>query len=95
MSIPRHMYGMWKKVNAFAIMVILMIAVPEVVGHSLFERPHPASSSPSAAISLVEKIGRDPQYNVNCSLVLKSDPSGAQIARASGLEGKYGDYDCV
>ncbi len=86
---------MWKKVNTFAIMVVLMIAVPEAVGHSLFERPHPAWSSPDAAISLVEKIGKDPQDNVNCSLVLRSDPSGAQIERASGLEGKYGDYNCA
>ena len=84
-----------KQVNTFAVIVILLIAVPEIVGHSLFERPHPAASSANAAVSLTDRIASDPHQNISCSLALKSDPSGANIARAAGLEGKYGDYYCV
>jgi methionine-rich copper-binding protein CopC len=84
-----------KTTNTFAILVILLIAVPEVVGHSLFDKTHPASSSVNAAISLTEKISNDPKYNLNCNLALENDPSGANIARATGLEGKYGSYSCV
>lgn len=86
---------MRKSINTFAVMVILMIAVPEVVGHSLFDKPHPAYTSGNTAISLVSKISNDPKYNLDCKLVLENDPSGSTIARATGLEGKYGDYHCV
>jgi hypothetical protein len=72
-----------------------MIAVPEIVGHTLFDRPHPASSSVNAAVSLTDKISKDPKYNLNCNLALENDPSGSDIARAAGLEGKYGTYSCV
>ena len=84
-----------KTINTFAILVILMIAVPEVVGQSLFDRPHPSSSSVNEAISLTGKISKDPKYDLNCNLMLENDPSGANIARAAGLEGKYGSYSCV
>ena len=83
-----------KKINTFAVIVILLIAVPEVVGHSLFDKTHPASSSINAAISLTDKINNDPKHNLSCTLALKDDPSGADIARAAGLEGKYGSYSC-
>lgn len=76
-------------------MVILLIAVPEIVGHSLFERPHPDSSSPNAAVSLTDRIASDPHQKISCSLALRDDPSGSDIARAAGLEGKYGDYHCA
>ena len=84
-----------KSINTFAIIVILMIAMPEIVGHSLFDRPHPTSSSVTAAISLTNKIGKDPNLGVNCNLIMKDDPSGSKIARATGLDGKYGDYSCI
>ena len=84
-----------KTINTFAILVILLIAVPEVVGHSLFDKPHPASSSVTSAISLTDKINKDPKYGLNCNLDLQNDPSGADIARAAGLEGKYGSYSCT
>jgi len=84
-----------RSINTFAILVILLIAVPEVVGHTLFDRPHPSSSSVNEAISLTGKISNDPKYNLSCSLVLENDPSGTNIARATGLEGKYGSYSCV
>ena len=84
-----------KTINAFAIMVILLIAVPEAIGHSLFDKTHPASSSVNAAISLTDKISKDPKHNLNCNLALKDDPSGSNIARAAGLEGKYGAYSCL
>lgn len=82
------------KINTFAVMVILLIAVPEVVGHSLFDKTHPASSSINTAISLTDKINNDPKHNLSCTLALNDDPSGADIARAAGLEGKYGSYSC-
>jgi len=84
-----------KSINTFAIIVILLIAVPEIVGHSLFDRPHPASSSVTAAISLTDKISKDPKSGLNCNLVLENDPSGSKIARAVGLDGKYGQYSCI
>ena len=72
-----------------------MIAVPEAVGHSLFDKPHPASTSVTTAISLTDKISKDPKLGLNCNLVLENDPSGSNIARANGLDGKYGGYSCV
>lgn len=84
-----------KSINTFAVIVILLIAVPEVVGHSLFDKPHPASSSVTAAISLTDKINKDSKTGLNCNLVLQNDPSGSKIARAVGLDGKYGTYSCV
>ncbi len=84
-----------KTINTFAILVILLIAVPEIVGHSLFDKTHPTSSSVNAAISLTEKISKDPKYNLSCNLALENDPSGANIARAAGLDGKYGSYSCI
>ena len=84
-----------KSINLFAVTVILLIAVPEVVGHSLFDRPHQSSSSVNEAIALTGKISKDPQYNLSCSLLLQNDPSGSNIARAAGLEGRYGSYSCI
>jgi hypothetical protein len=84
-----------KSINTFAIIVIVLIAVPEIVGHSLFDKPHPSSSSVTAAISLTEKINKNTKSGPNCNLVLENDPSGSKIARAVGLDDKYGQYSCV
>jgi hypothetical protein len=83
-----------KSINKFAIMIILLIAVPEIVGHSLFDKPHPVSSSVTAAISLTNKLNKTPKDSPVCRLALENDPSGASIARASGLQGQYGNYTC-
>ncbi len=83
-----------KSINTFALLVILMIAVPEVIGHTLFDRGHSPDSSVKAAMLQVSKISKDPKYNLDCKLTLESDPSGSTITRAAGLEGKYGNYYC-
>lgn len=83
-----------RKINTFAVMVILLIAVPEIVGHSLFDKAHPTNSSINTAISLTDKINNDPKHDLSCTLALNDDPSDAKIARAAGLEGKYGSYSC-
>jgi hypothetical protein len=46
-----------KTINLFAIGIILLVAVPEIVDHSLFEKPHPENSSVVAAMTLASKIG--------------------------------------
>jgi hypothetical protein len=83
-----------KSINKFAVIIILLIAVPEIAGHSLFDKPHPASSSVTAAISLTNKLNKTPKESPVCRLELENDPSDANIARASGLQGQYGNYTC-
>ena len=83
-----------KSINKFAILVILMILIPEITGQLLFEKSHPASSSVNAAVSFTHHLQSAGKSGV-CNLSIKSDPSGAEITRASGLEGKYGDFTCV
>lgn len=82
-------------VNVFAIIIILLIAVPEIVGHTLFDKPHSPNSSANAAIALTNKLNKG--YDIqdfNCNLVLQNDPSGSNITRAVGMEGKYASYNC-
>ena len=91
-----HVYTMNKKsINKFAILVILMIAVPEAVGHTLFEKSHPSDSSVNAAIAFTSNLRDSSDKNGICHLMLENDQSDAGIARAAGLEGKYGDFSCV
>ena len=84
-----------KTINLFAIGIILLVAVPEIVGHSLFEKSHPANSSVVAAMALANKIGTSKHLGPSCQLVIQDDPSGANIARVAGLYGKYGNFTCV
>ncbi|MDE1763812.1 MAG: hypothetical protein KGH88_06175 [Thaumarchaeota archaeon] len=84
----------FKTINTFAVLVILMIVVPEAVGHSLFDKTHPANASVIADASLTEKISKNSD-GLNCSLALEKDPLHANITRAAGLEDKYGSYSCV
>lgn len=84
-----------KSINKFAILVILMIAVPEAVGHTLFERAHSPDSSVNAAIAFTENLRDNSDKNGVCHLALENDQSGTGIARAAGLEGKYGDLSCT
>ena len=84
-----------RSINKFAILVILMIAVPEAVGHTLFERAHAPDSSVNAAIAFTDNLRDNSDKNGVCHLTLESDQSGVNIARATGLEGKYGDLSCT
>ncbi len=84
-----------RSINKFAILVILMIAVPEAVGHTLFERAHSPDSSVNAAIAFTDNLRDSSDKNGVCHLTIQSDQSGGTIARASGLEGKYGDLSCT
>ena len=83
-----------KSINKFAILVILMILIPEITGQLLFEKSHPASSSVNAAVSFTHHLQAAGKSGM-CQLSIKNDPSGADIPRATGLEGKYGDFSCV
>jgi hypothetical protein len=83
-----------KTINLFAIGVILLVAVPEIVGHSLFEKPHPENSSVVAAMTLANKIGISKHSSPSCQLTIQDDPSGAKIARVAGLSRQYGNFTC-
>ncbi len=72
-----------------------MIAVPEAIGHTLFERAHSPDSSVNAAIAFTESLRDTSDKNGVCHLTLESDQSSANIARATGLQGKYGDLSCT
>lgn len=80
----------------FAVLIVLLIVVPEAIGHSFFDKPHPASSSVNAAISLTNRLDKGyPQANFGCHLTIQNDTSSSSaISRAVGLEGKYGKYTC-
>ena len=85
-----------KRINTFAILVVLIIAVPEVVAHFYFDtQKHPSTSSVDTALSLTQ---RQHSMYVNgsskCHLVLKNDTS-SNISRASGIQGQYGVYVCT
>ena len=84
-----------RSINKFAILVILMIAVPEAVGHTLFERAHSPDSSVNEAIAFTDNLRDSSDKNGVCHLMIQSDQSGINVARASGLEGKYGDLSCT
>jgi len=83
-----------KTINLFAIGIILLVAVPEIVGHSLFEKSHPENSSVVAAMTLANKIGTSKHSSPSCQLTIQDDPSGAKIARVAGLKGQYGNFTC-
>lgn len=85
-----------KSINMFAIIIVLLIVVPETIGHSFFDKPHPTSSSVSAAVSLTDKLNKGyPDADFGCRLTIQNDPSSSSdISRAAGLEGKYGKYTC-
>lgn len=84
-----------KRINKFAIIILLLIIVPEAVGHTIFDRSHPASSSVNAAVALTNKL--DNGYPINdfgCHLVMHNDTTSSNITRAAGMAGQYGKYDC-
>ena len=84
-----------KTINKFAILIILLILVPEIVGHSLFDKPHPASSSVNAAVALTDKINKgfpDPKFS--CHLEIQNDSTSVNVTRAAGMQGEYAKYAC-
>lgn len=72
-----------------------MIVVPEAVGHTLFEKSHSADSSVAADVSMTNGLHDNTGKSGICHLYIQNDSSGYNIARAAGLEGKYGNYTCV
>ncbi|MDE1862809.1 MAG: hypothetical protein KGI33_07845 [Thaumarchaeota archaeon] len=86
-----------KRINMFAVLVVLMIAVPEIVGHLYFDtQKHPVTSSVDTALSLTSK--QHSMYvngDTRCHLVLKNDTSSANVTRAAGLQGQYAVYSCT
>lgn len=84
-----------KTINLFAIVLVLLVAVPEIVGHTLFDKAHPENSSVVAAMQLANKIGVSKHSSPSCQLTIQDDPSGAGIARAVGLHGQFGNFTCT
>jgi hypothetical protein len=85
-----------KTINIFAIALVLLVAVPEIIGHTLFDKAHPANSSVVAAITLAHKfdVNKHPT-SPTCHLTIQNDTSAAQVARATGLQGQYGNFTCT
>lgn len=80
----------------FAVLVISMIAVPELVGHFYFDtQRHPETSSVDTALSLTNK-----QHSMyvndyaRCRLVIKNDTTATNVSRADGIQGQYAVYSC-
>ncbi len=86
-----------KKINTFAILVVLMIAVPELVAHFYFDmQKHPVTSSVDTALSLTDK--QHSMYvngDLKCHLVLKNDTTSTNVSRADGIQGQYAVYSCT
>ena len=85
-----------KSINKFAILIILMILVPEIIGHAYFDtQKHPKNSSVVAALSLTSKLyNAHPTKNISCQLIMQNDTPGSHVTRASGLTGQFGNYTC-
>lgn len=84
-----------KTVNKFAIIVILMIAVPEIAGHTLFDKPHSADSSVASAVALTSRLHDEHNQSGICNLAIQNDPSDSHVSRVTGLENKFGNYTCT
>jgi hypothetical protein len=84
-----------KTINLFAIGIILLVTVPEIVGHSFFEKSHPENSSVVAALNLANKFEVNKHSGPSCQLTIHEDPSGAKISRVAGLHGQYGNFTCT
>ena len=85
-----------KSINKFAILVILMILIPEIIGHLYFDtQKHPTNSSVVAALSLTSKFhNTHPTKNISCQLAIENDTSQSHVTRATGLVGQFGNYTC-
>lgn len=85
-----------KRLNKFAIIVILMIAIPELIGHLYFDaQKHPVNSSVNAALSLTNnQRSMFTADTSRCHLIIQNDTSGSNVSRVAGLQGQYGVYSC-
>lgn len=79
----------------FAIVLVLLVAVPEIIGHTFFDKSHPENSSVVAALALANKFEVNKHSSPTCHLAIQNDSSGAQVARAAGLQGQYGNFTCA
>ena len=71
-----------------------MVAVPEIIGHTLFEKSHPQDSSVLAAVSLANNLRDNNEKTGICHLTIQDDQSESHISRVAGLESKYGNFTC-
>ena len=71
-----------------------MVAVPEITGHTLFEKSHSQDSSVLAAVSLANNLHDNTEKSGICHLAIQDDQSGTHVARVVGLESKYGNFTC-
>lgn len=84
-----------KTINIFAIVIVLLIVIPEIVGHTFFDKAHPENSSVVAALALANKFGVSKHSSPTCHLTIQNDSFNAAIARAAGLQGQYGNFTCT
>ncbi len=84
-----------KTINKFAIIVVLMIAVPEIVGHTLFDKPHSVDSSVVSAVAFTSRLHDAQDQSRICNLAIQSDPSDSHVSRVAGLENKFGNFTCT
>ena len=85
-----------KTINIFAIVIVLLIAIPEIVGHTFFDKAHPENSSVVAALALANKFEASKHpTSPSCTLTIQNDTSGTEISRAVGLHGQYGNFTCT
>jgi len=86
-----------KRLNIFAIAVVAMILVPELVAHFYFDtQKHPVTSSVDTALSLTSS--QHSMYlndNMKCHLVLENDTTATNVSRAAGIQGQYAVYSCT
>ncbi|HJT10118.1 MAG TPA: hypothetical protein VJ771_04980 [Candidatus Nitrosotalea sp.] len=86
-----------KRINMFAILVVLIIAVPELVAHFYFDtQKHPVTSSVDTALSLTNKQhGMYVNDSTKCHLILENDTTATNVSRAAGIQGQYAVYSCT
>ena len=84
-----------KSINKFAILVVLMILIPEIIGHAYFDtQKHPTNSSVMAALFLTSKLSAHQTKNISCQLAIENDMPESHVTRADGLMGQFGNYTC-
>ena len=71
-----------------------MVAIPEIAGHTLFEKSHPSDSSVLAAVALANNLRDNTEKTGICHLEIQDDQSDSHVARVVGLESKYGNFTC-
>ena len=85
-----------KRINFFAILVVAMIVVPEVVAHFYFDtQHHPITSSVDKALSLTNK--QHSMYvhdDSKCHIIIRNDTTATDVSRAAGIQGQYAVYSC-